>query len=185
MTSSQKTRIRVKSLADAPDDYRWQVDPELSDLDAAVPLRMEYTDFLEDYRDQLRYASPDRHTFAVETLDGKHIGNVVYYNTDYIRRETEVGIMIGERDYWNQGYGSDAMCSLVNYVFRKTNFKRVYLKTLEKNIRAQKSFQKCGFTPCGHLNRNGYQFLLMELPRARWQERQDRKSVSENSQELR
>ena len=174
MTSRQRIRIRPKSITDAPNDYRWQVDPELSDLDATLPLRMEYPDYLEDFRDQLRYASPDRHTFGVDTVDGKHIGNVVYYNTDFVRRETEVGIMIGERDYWNQGYGSEAMCALVDYVFRRTSFKRVYLKTLEKNIRAQRSFQKCGFEPCGHLTRGGYEFLFMELPRTKWQERQDR-----------
>jgi RimJ/RimL family protein N-acetyltransferase len=177
MTSSQKTKIRPKVLADAPDDYEWVVDPELSDLDAATPLRMSYADYVEDYREQLRYASPDRHSFAIDTLDGKHIGNCVYYNTDRIRRETEIGIMIGNRQYWNQGYGADAMSILIDYVFRRTNFKRVYLKTLEKNIRAHKCFQKCGLTPCGHMERNGYRFLLMELPRSRWQEQQDRKKT--------
>jgi len=176
MITGQKTRIRAKVIADAPDDYKWQVDPELSELDAAIPLRMSYLDYLEDYREQLRYASPDRHNFAIDTLEGRHIGNCVYYNTDYIRRETEVGIMVGDRDYWNQGYGSDAMDTLVDYIFHHTNFKRVHLKTLEKNIRAQKSFMKSGFIPCGHKDRGGYHFLLMELPRPTWQERQKRKS---------
>jgi RimJ/RimL family protein N-acetyltransferase len=86
--------------------------------------------------------------------------------------------MIGNRDYWNQGYGTDAMTTLVDFIFRHSGFKRLYLKTLEKNLRAQHSFQKCGFAPYGHLERDGYNFLLMELSRTRWSElrAQQRKS---------
>jgi RimJ/RimL family protein N-acetyltransferase len=157
-------------LKDAPDDYQWQTDPELSDLDAVMPLRLTYSQYLEDFREQLRYASPFRRTFAIETLDGKHIGNCVYYNINRVDRQTEIGIQIGDRNFWDNGYGTDSINTLIDYVFRHTNFKRVYLKTLEKNTRAQKCFQKCGLTPCGFLERDGYRFLLMELSRSRWEE---------------
>jgi RimJ/RimL family protein N-acetyltransferase len=62
------------------------------------------------------------------------------------------------------------MHTLVDFVFRRHNFKRLHLKTLEKNLRAQHSFRKSGFTPYGHMDRDGYRFMLMELPRSRWRE---------------
>jgi RimJ/RimL family protein N-acetyltransferase len=38
-------------------------------------------------------------------------------------------------------------------------------------VRAQKSFARSGFTPCGELRRNSHSFLLMELTRPQWQSR--------------
>jgi RimJ/RimL family protein N-acetyltransferase len=170
MIDGTKVRIRDKKLEDAGNDFKWQSDPELSDLDAVSPLDIPFDVYLEEYREQLRGSSPTRQNYAIETIDGKHIGNCVYYNIDRIRHQAEVGIMIGDRDYWDRGYGTDAMAALVDFVFNNSNFKRLYLKTLVKNIRAQHSFQKCGFAPCGHLERDGYNFLLMELPRIRWED---------------
>ena len=79
-----------------------------------------------------------RHRFAVETLDGKHIGNCAYYGVNETKGEAELGIMIGDRDCWDKGYGADAVGTLLDYIFRRTNLKRIHLKTLDSNIRAQK-----------------------------------------------
>jgi RimJ/RimL family protein N-acetyltransferase len=172
MIDGTKVRIRQKQLEDARNDFKWQSDSELSDLDAVSPLDIPFAIYQEELREQLHNPSAIRKNFAIETLDGKHIGNCVYYNIDNIRHQAEVGIMIGDRDYWDKGYGTDAMTTLVNYIFTNIGFKRLYLKTLEKNLRAQHSFIKCGFSPYGHLERDGYNFLLMEMPRSRWEQTQ-------------
>jgi RimJ/RimL family protein N-acetyltransferase len=52
--------------------------------------------------------SANRRQFAVDTLEGRHIGNCAYYNIDKGGGEAEVGIMIGERSYWDKGYGTAA-----------------------------------------------------------------------------
>jgi RimJ/RimL family protein N-acetyltransferase len=41
---------------------------------------------------------------------------------------------------------------------------------LEDNFRAHKCFEKCGLTPCGHREQDGYRFLLMEISFTKWQE---------------
>jgi len=167
-----KIKLRDKRLADALDDYIWRTDPELVRLDAAPLLTTTFPRYLSDYADELRCSSSIRHRFAVETLDGKHIGNCSYYGIDETEGEAELGIMIGNRDYWDKGYGADAVTALISYIFHQTNLERIYLKTLESNIRAQKCFQKCGFTPYGHLDRDGFNFVLMEVNRKQWQEQQ-------------
>ena len=169
--TGSKIRLRDKRLADALDDYIWRTDPELAHLDAAPLLTATLPQYLSDYTDELRYPSSIRHRFAIETLDGKHIGNCTYYSIDETKGEVELGIMIGNRDYWDKGYGADTVTTLVNYIFRQTNLKRVYLKTLESNSRAQKCFKKCGFSPYGHLVRDGFSFVLMEFNRKQCQER--------------
>ena len=174
MIKGNKVVLRKKRLDDAQNDYQWQIDPELAQLDAISPLSMPFKDYLEEYASELRYSNPARCSFAVETLDEKHIGNCVYYNIDEAKGEAELGIMIGNRDYWNKGYGSDAVDTLINYIFHQTNLKRIYLKTLEANIRAQKCFLKCSLTPFGRLERDPYSFTLMEIHRKQWQEQQSR-----------
>jgi len=172
MISSSKIKLRNKKLADAPADYAWQTDPELAQLDAVPPLTTTFTQYLSNYVSELHYPSSSRHPFAVETLEGKHIGNCVYYGINDGEGEAEVGIMIGDRDYWDDGYGTDAVITLVNYIFRRTKLNRLYLKTLNDNYRAQKCFKKCGFTPYGRIDRDGFHFVLMELHRKQWQEQQ-------------
>jgi RimJ/RimL family protein N-acetyltransferase len=155
--------LREKRLGDAPNDYRWRTDAELARYDAARPFAATYHDYLALYRDELSYPSPYRHSLAIEDLEGRHIGNAMYYNIDTVRREAEIGITIGERDCWGRGYGSDAVKTLVSSIIDATGFGRVYLKTLDWNSRAQRAFQRAGFRVCGRSRRGGNSFVVMEF----------------------
>ena len=154
--------LREKRLADAPEDFGWRTDAELARFDAARPFAATYDDYVALFKDELSYPSPYRRTLAIEDPDGRHIGNAMYYNIDAIRREAEIGITIGERSCWGQGYGADAVRTLVKHIFRVTGFRRVYLKTLDWNVRAQRAFQSAGFRPCGRSRRGGNSFVVME-----------------------
>ncbi len=171
MIIGSKVILRDKKLADARDDYTWQTDAELAQLDAAPLLVTSFAQYLLDYTSEL-YLSLNRHRFAVDTLDGKHIGNCAYYDINETKGKAELGVMIGNRKYWNKGYGTDAVNTLVNHIFRQTKLKRIHLKTLDSNSRAQECFQKCGFTPYRHLASDGFSFVLMEIHRKQWEEQQ-------------
>jgi RimJ/RimL family protein N-acetyltransferase len=171
LISGKKVRIRTKKLTDVRNDYTWQTNPELVELDATPVLPISFPQYLLDYTSELHSPTPNRYVFAVETFGSKHIGNCVYYNIDETISQAELGIMIGNPDYWDKGYGTDAVAALVNHIFLRTTLKRIYLKTLDWNLRAQKSFAKCGFALCGCMVKNGYNFILMELHRKQWEER--------------
>ena len=172
MITGTMVKLREKKLTDAPDDYTWQTDPELAELDALPVLTMPFRQYISDHTAELLYSSATKQQFAIETLNGTHIGNCTYYGVDEAKGEAELGIMIGNRNYWDKGYGSDAVKALVNHIFSQINLNRLHLKTLDWNIRAQKCFQKCGFTPCGQSVRDGHNFTLMELHRSQWEKRQ-------------
>tara|TARA_B100001245_G_scaffold974_1_gene782 strand:- start:2026 stop:2409 length:384 start_codon:yes stop_codon:yes gene_type:complete len=105
---------------------------------------------------------------AVDTLDGLHIGNVMYYDFNQRNAEAELGIMIGDKDYWGKGYGTDIVVTLLNYLFTTLELKRVYLHTLAWNYRAQASFTKSGFIEVRPVRRGGQDFVLMEALNANW-----------------
>jgi RimJ/RimL family protein N-acetyltransferase len=172
MLNNSKVILREKKLSDAANDYAWRIDAELSHLDAAPVLTLSFQKYLAEYARIMRFQSSTRHQMAVDTLDHRHIGNCAYYDISDFRGEAEVGIMIGDKNYWSQGYGADAMTLLVDYVFSNTRLKRVYLKTLDENARAQKCFQKCHFVTYNHMTRDGYRFTLMQFFRKDWQKYQ-------------
>ena len=170
MLKGDKFILCQKKIEDALNDYNWAKDPELTHFDAVPPLDTPFSKYLIDYARDLDHPSPGRCRFAINTLDGKHIGNCSYYGIDEDRGEAELGIMIGDRDYWNKGYGTDAVTTLLNYIFHQAKLERVYLKTLNWNTRAQRCFEKCGFLPCGRLQKWGYDFILMDINRSQWED---------------
>jgi RimJ/RimL family protein N-acetyltransferase len=166
--TGKKIKLRPKSIQDAATDYKWRTDPELCHLDAASTIDNSFQEFLEHYREQFRFHVPGLR-FAIETTDGKHIGNCSLFNIDDNKKATELGIMIGEKTFWGQGYGTDAILTLLNYVFTQTELQKVFLKTLYWNVRAQKCFKKCGFTSNGSVSYNGLNFILMEISQPKQQ----------------
>ena len=160
--------LRDKRSNDAENDYRWRSDPELARLDAAIPLTMSFERYLKLFEDQMKYPTPGSHHYSIDTLDDRFIGNCMYYDMDTVNLEAELGIVIGDRDYWSDGYGYDAVTTLLDHMFNARNLKRVYLHTLEWNGRAQKSFSKCGFNAVRPVRRMAHDFILMDVLRDDW-----------------
>ena len=167
--------LRDKKLEDAEQDYIWRSDPELARLDAAYPLTMTFDRFLKIFEDQLKYPTPGSHHFATVTLDGKFIGNCMYYDLDSVNMEAELGIVLGDRDYWGNAYGYDAVTTLLEYMFTEKKLRRVYLHTLEWNKRAHGCFAKCGFVPVRPVRRLSHDFILMEGYRDDWLEKAEQR----------
>lgn len=156
-------RLREKHIDDAERDYAWRADPELAAFDAARPLSIRFANFVATMSEELQYPTVHRRTFAIEELEhGKHIGNVMYYGYDSFAREAELGITIGDRDYWGRGYGTDAVRCMLGYLFDEMRLRRVFLHTLTWNYRAQAAFERAGFHRVREVSRGGYDFVYMQ-----------------------
>ena len=165
-----KVTLREKRVEDAWNDYLWRCDEEIARLDAAHPLKMKYEEFLRLYRDQIRYPTPASRRFGIDAQDGNYIGNCMYYDMDTVNKQAEIGIVIGDRDYWSRGYGYDAVVTILDYLFSTTSMERLYLHTLVWNKRAQRAFENCGFIPVEPVRRSGMDFVLMDIKKDRWLE---------------
>ena len=169
----QKVMLREKRVEDGEDDHRWRADQELAELDAAPRLRQPLDDFLRDYANELKYPTPWVRRYGIDTLEGLHIGNCMVYDIDNFKGQCEVGILVGNRDYWGRGYGREAVQLLVAQCFKNVAMQRLYLHTLEWNARARRAFAGCGFREVKAVRRAGYNFILMELTREEWEALQD------------
>ena len=166
----EKVRIREKRVEDIRNEYSWRVDPELSRLDATRPMTMSYEDFFRYSKEEMQFPNYRSKRLAVETLEGVHIGNIMYYDLNMQNSQAELGIMIGDKDYWSSGYGTDTVNTLLRHLFTTLELDRVYLHTLSWNYRAQASFAKSGFKLVRNVKRGGQDFILMEVLRSDWEE---------------
>jgi [ribosomal protein S5]-alanine N-acetyltransferase len=63
----------------------------------------------------------------------RHIGNVSLLNINWISRNAEFAILMGEKDFWGKGYGKEAARLIVQYGFERLNLHRIYCGTLNGN----------------------------------------------------
>ena len=77
------------------------------------------------------------------------MGNCGLFGIDWQNRFAEVGIHIGEKDFWDQGFGSKAMKLLLKHGFESLNLHRIWLRVFNDNQRAIRSYEKTGFVQEG------------------------------------
>lgn len=66
-------------------------------------------------------------------------------NIDHQNRNAIVRISLFNRDFWGNGYGTEAMSQLLNFGFEILNLHRVGLDVYSFNKRAIKAYEKLGF----------------------------------------
>ncbi|MBM3475595.1 MAG: GNAT family N-acetyltransferase [Armatimonadetes bacterium] len=93
---------------------------------------------------------------AVLTEDGTHIGNCGLHRINLASRKAELGIMLGDKRYWGQGYGTDVVKTLCAFGFVRMNLQRIQLGVFSHNPRAQRCYEKCGFQVEGRFRRSIY-----------------------------
>ena len=86
------------------------------------------------------------YNFAIEDIKTKkYIGGCGIQHVNWLARVAVVGIMIGDKDYWGKGYGTDAMRVLMKFIFEDMNIHKIRLSTFSFNSRAKRCYEKCGF----------------------------------------
>ncbi len=80
-------------------------------------------------------------------------GNTGLHDVEPVDRNAEFGIVIGEKPYWNKGYGKKATRLMLQHGFEDLNLHRIYLYVFENNQRGMKAYEGAGFTKEGRLER--------------------------------
>lgn len=89
-------------------------------------------------------------SFVIITInDNKMIGTVSLEGINHINRCATLGIFIGDEDFRNKGYGTEAIKLILEYGFKYLNLKNIKLDLMEFNERALKCYKKCGFKEYG------------------------------------
>ncbi len=161
-------RVRAKSAADFADDYAWRTDAETARFDGNQPLAMSFAEYVRVVEQEVLFGDPFRRSFSIDSADGTHIGNVMYYNVGASREMAELGLSIGRDADRGRGLGAAVTVAFLRWVWQNQPFRRIYLHTLDWNDRARRCFARAGFDDVGLVQRNGLTFTRMETRREWW-----------------
>ena len=121
---------------------KWMNDPEITFyLNTYLPVTRE--------QEQDWYENASRNVnepvFSIrDNSTNKIIGNCSI-RIIWKDRRGNLGIVIGEKDYWDKGLGTESLQLLLNYGFNALNLERIELEVFSKNLRALKCYDKVGF----------------------------------------
>lgn len=111
--------------------------------------------------------------WMIETKDGRTIGELELAHLNWRNGSAEMRICIGEKDCWNQGFGTDAVRTAMRLAFAGYDLQEVYLRVFESNTRAIKVYERVGFRkkavlPPSERREDPSSVVLMSLSRTRW-----------------
>ena len=175
MTTGSKVHLRPIERDDLPRYVRWFGDPEVRrHLSVYLPFSLAQEErWFDGLAERLEQGNDV--VLAIDTRQGVHIGNVGLHGINWKDRHAELGIVIGDKEHWGQGYCGDAINTLLRLAFGEMNLHRVYLRVDADNTRGIRCYTKCGFQVEGTLRdavfRGGayHDQLLMSILRSEFQ----------------
>lgn len=134
-----KTSLRKIKLSDKKYFTRWWRDKELIKFTSGVfkPISDKK---VEKYFSKM-FVSKQNYHFMIFVKE-KVIGHISLLRRTRDWYETQ--IVIGEKNYWNKGFGAQAIRLLLKKA-EGLGIRKIYLEVRSTNIRAIKAYKKCSF----------------------------------------
>lgn len=177
MIFGKRIRFRAPEREDLPIFTKWINDPEVREgLYMFLPISLVSE---EKWFNKMLERPAEEHPLSIEIQEGdkwKLIGNCGFMSFNHQVHTAEVGIMIGEKDYWDQGYGTEAMQLLLHHGFKTLNLNSITLRVYENNPRAIRSYEKTGFVLDGRIRQSQFtngkyiDTLFMSVLRDEWKD---------------
>ncbi len=127
--------------------YRWINDPEMTqylavgDEPMSLSAERKWFEGLDSREGNVM--------FAIETLDGRYLGNSGIHQIDRKHGTAITGSFIGDEVNRGQGYGTDAARLRTWYAFHVLGLRMLYSSHLEGNARSARMQEKAGYRVWG------------------------------------
>lgn len=151
------SKVYLRALE--PDDYKisieWRQDPQIWSM--LVGRRYFVSEQIEKKWIEATYDNSKQVSLAIcDSATNTYIGNISLKNIDFFNKSASFAILIGNKEYWNGGYGTQATLLLLNHAFMDLGLERVQSIILSDNIGSIKMHEKCGFIQEGILRKAVY-----------------------------
>jgi RimJ/RimL family protein N-acetyltransferase len=135
----EKCYLSPINLEDYKTYTRW-----VNDMDVALGVTFVQSLVTpEQEKEILEKLTQAEYNFAiVELKTDELIGNVGFPTIDYINHTAQLGIFVGNKEYWGKGYGVEAIELLLDFGFNILNLHNINLKVFSYNKPAIKCYKK-------------------------------------------
>ena len=137
--------LRPLLEADLPKMLKWINDPEVNQYLSVYAPKMEKDE--EDWIERVRKSQNQGSdfVFSIQLIEGECIGNMGIHSISWKDRTATTGALIGEKEYWGKGYGSEAKMLLLDYAFNTLNLRKISSTVIAFNKRSEAYSLKCGY----------------------------------------
>ncbi len=145
MFEAARVKVRKMTVDDTDLYHSWRNDPEVMQLTNPA-LDTYHLEETRTFVEHVILGSQSAKSYIIVDKETETaIGVTSLINLDYKNRNAECIIDIGNKNYWGNGYGKEAMQLLLDYAFLELNLHRVFLRVFSFNGRAIKLYEKLGF----------------------------------------
>ncbi len=145
----EQISLRPLTIDDVKEGYvNWFNDPDVCKFNRhhAFP----YTETLaRQYVEGLQTGNQNLVLAIIDKESGTHIGNVSLQTIDWMSRNAEFAIILGEREFWGKGIGAEASKLAIEHGFNTLNLHRIYCFTPTANVPMRKIAEQLGFVEEG------------------------------------
>ena len=146
--------LRLLNTLDVTKDYvDWMNDPEVNQFTESrwqshtIESTMEYVAAVEKNKSNF--------LFGIFLLSNDcHIGNVKIGNIHPIHRSADIGMIIGRKDNWTKGVGSEVLLLVEKIAFQELNLNKIWGGIYSCNIGSFKMTQKSGWREVGRFTKH-------------------------------
>ncbi len=138
----KKSILQPPKISEAKNFVKWLRDPEVNHY-----LSVNFDKLtLKKEEGYLKKAKTEKNRifWSIYTKDKVHIGCTSLENISKEHKRAVWGIVIGDKNYWGQGIGTDVLRTVVKYSFDKLKLHRFELSVFTKNIGGIKCYTRCG-----------------------------------------
>jgi len=192
LLTGQLVRLAAPRAEDKDALSRWTADADYHRMLDDNPIRPRSADYFADAikeAEKDKEAERNRFSFRVRTLTEDKLIGLAVIHVFWMHQNGWLTLAIGEPEYRNRGYGTDAFRLIVGYGFRELNLYKLNLGVFSYNTRARHVYEKCGFvlegTQRAMLCRDGqrHDFHMLGILRSEWEAlRQSQAAQSERVQ---
>ena len=132
------------------------------------PMRPTSLESIEDMYASIRKDENQSYFTVYEKSELRPIGNAGLADINHAHRTAEFFIMIGDKESWGKGYGTEVTRLVLEYGFACLGLHNIFLRVHAANKRGIRAYQRAGFRMAGRwrqAKRRGdraYDLVLMD-----------------------
>ena len=145
---TQNYIIRPFKKEDALLWQTWDIDPQIQ---AHMPEPLNEPQDIQGQYEYIKECEQDEtgYYWSIDIKDGATIGTISLTEINPHHKVAEIGIVIGDTNYWGKGVATEVISELITYVFSNLHIEYISAEVEEANISMQKVFEKVGFKKDG------------------------------------